>query len=396
MQFRHPKPSRTKQSYACRCVLVRRRSGRAEQRQEPTPTQSGGVPPHTLSATRRLGVAAAPSTPTTSTPSNGEVGVDQVARDAAAAAQLTADTAAADATAAEVLASGKVDEAGATAAARAVTSDWAEEGNVELPPASKSRLATTSERGAVEGSGTNSQIDTEAGSSIRGWSVSHIYRAITRRVSSWARGIGLVPPSALFGQNHPVNRTVVVNSEGNFQLIVGTPGGGEADTGDLRFELVGQFAHALGTGQGGYELFDSEIALPADGEAHLVVHLDETNGNQGTETILPGRPCHGSGRCADLGEWNDRWDGTHECASAKVPGWPESRVCARQAQQRQLSRRVPEQRFYGSPAGLQDCRPSWRRRWNRRPGEHRTVCHSRQYRRIPPERFPFAHPDLAQ
>ena len=176
--------------------------------------------------TRRLrgpdGSSSTSSTPSTPTPSNGEVGVDQTARDAAADAQAAAE-------AAEVLASGKVNEAGATAAARAVTADWAEEGNIELPPASKSRLATSTERGAVQGAGTDALVDEETGTDIRGWSIAHIFRAVTRRVKSWARtdATDLVPPVALFGQNHPVNRSVVVNADGNFQLIEGgTPGAG--------------------------------------------------------------------------------------------------------------------------------------------------------------------------
>ena len=55
-------------------------------------------------------------------------------------------------------------------------------------------------------------------------------RAVTRRVSTWARGIGLIPPSALFGQNYPTNRSVVVNTEGNFQLVEGTGTPGEGGT----------------------------------------------------------------------------------------------------------------------------------------------------------------------
>ena len=178
---------------------------------------------------RRLGVGGgtpgapstrAPSTPTAQ-PSVGGPGTDQVARDAAAAAQATA-------TAAAILARSKVDAAGAAAAARTITADWAEVDNTDLPPASKSRLATSTERGAVEGVGTNALVDVGTGSDVRGWSIAHIFRAITNRVKSWARtnSTDLIPPEALFGPNPARDRAVVVDPSGNFQLVTGGTAGG--------------------------------------------------------------------------------------------------------------------------------------------------------------------------
>ena len=73
---------------------------------------------------------------------------------------------------------------------------------------------------------------------------------------AWAR-IGsntLIPPEALFGPNHPNNRTVVVSSEGNFQLIEG----GSQAPGDL-----GTWSFALTDGD--VDLYrDTGVDLPED------------------------------------------------------------------------------------------------------------------------------------
>ena len=48
---------------------------------------------------------------------------------------------------------------------------------------------------------------------------------------------------------------------------------------------VGRWNQTLGAGQGGYALFDTGIALPADGEVHRVRVVDQTNENAGTVLI---------------------------------------------------------------------------------------------------------------
>ena len=154
----------------------------------------------------------------------GGPGVDQIARDAATTAQARADNA--------FTAAGDAQTDAGTALTLAGTKDdafpWATEGNTDAIPAAKHRLATSTERGAVAGAGTNALVDAETGNVIRGWSIAHIFRALVRGVEAWARtgANTLIPPAKLFGLNFPTNRTVTVNTSGNFQLIEGGPGGG--------------------------------------------------------------------------------------------------------------------------------------------------------------------------
>ena len=95
---------------------------------------------------------AIPASKLTNAPST-----DQTARDAAAAAQTRADAAATAATTAQTTADSKVDAAGA----RAVVSDWAEQGNADAIPANKLANAPVS-----GGSGITS---TQARSLISDW-----------------------------------------------------------------------------------------------------------------------------------------------------------------------------------------------------------------------------------
>ena len=130
-------------------------------------------------------------------------GADTVARAAAATAQAAAEA------------------ASALAATKDDAFDWATVGDTTPMPADKHRLATTSARGAVAGAGSNAIVDAESDTAVRGWSLGHLFRILSRKVEAWAR-VGantLIPPSALFGTNHATNRLVAIATDGSFELI---------------------------------------------------------------------------------------------------------------------------------------------------------------------------------
>ena len=169
-------------------------------------------------------------------------GTDQVARTAAAAAQTTATGAQTDITDHEDNHPDGTDQTARDSAATAQTAaeaantlagtkddayPWATEGNSDTMPAAKHRLALTDARGAVAGAGSNAIVDDESDTAIRGWSLQHLVRLLTRKVEAWARkgANTLIPPTALFGVNHATDRLVAISTAGAFQLI-------EADTPD--------------------------------------------------------------------------------------------------------------------------------------------------------------------
>lgn len=186
----------------------------------------------------------------TQTPGNG---VDQTARDTANDAQSAADTAQNRADGAFTRAQNA--QTTATQARNVANSKddaypFATEGDSTQMPAVKHRLATSNARGAVEAAQTNDRVDDEAGdTTIKGWSLSHIVRLLGRKVKAFAV-VGantLIRPIDLFGTNHPNNRTVVVNTEGNFQLITGTPSENGGGGGGFATEEVGSYGAAIST-----------------------------------------------------------------------------------------------------------------------------------------------------
>ena len=221
----------------------------------------------TLKLYRRLSTATTPFWRLLGTVAGGGGGggtnTDQTARDAAIAAQDTADGAVTDAATAQERADNaftaaglahnqanvaannagtaqalagdaytKAEEAESVAATKDDAFPWATEGNSTLLPAAKIPLALDDTRGAVAGIATNSIIDAGTDALIRGWSVGNLVRLVSARVKAYARegANTLIDPEDIFGTNHATNRLVAISTEGDFQLIEGGTQGGGGDS----------------------------------------------------------------------------------------------------------------------------------------------------------------------
>ena len=172
----------------------------------------------------RAGSVAGATAQAAAAPSIGDPGVDQTARDAAAAAQAAAATAQDAADAAQVKA----------------------DANVLPVPA------------------TNAEASGGVSTSIRSWTAALIRAAINAVVPTWAR----------------VGNTDAIPAD----KLTNAPAGGEG--GALGLSTVGDWAETIGSRQGAYKLFDIGIALPAEGEIHHVRVIDNTNGYEGTVLIV--------------------------------------------------------------------------------------------------------------
>ena len=189
-------------------------------------------------------------------------GVDQTARDAAAAAQSTADA--------------RTTTVEAQAEARGVVGDWAEEGNTSLIPANKLRAPTSATRGAPYAV-TNTIVDNDAhtGATLYAWARAHVVRMVERIVPMWARVGDTTPIPADKLANAPGGDDAFAwATEGNADPIpaakLANAGGNAVSAVSIEFEAVGTWSETLGANQGNDELFDVGIPLPAAGDIHKV------------------------------------------------------------------------------------------------------------------------------
>ena len=80
---------------------------------------------------------------------------------------------------------GGLDQSAVDARVRAGVLDFAETGDTSNVPAAKLPDATAGDKGAVRAV-TDALVDTEAGTSVLGWSINHVKRLVFRIIPSWA------------------------------------------------------------------------------------------------------------------------------------------------------------------------------------------------------------------